>query len=127
MGMGVDSELLLRASERGLKITEVPITVAYKGLVTSTHNPVYHAMDVLGSVMKYISIRHPLLFYGIPGVVALAIGLSLGLQAFDIYSRYGAFPTNLGMAALGMSLVGLMLLAIGIILFTLITVLRERR
>jgi glycosyltransferase involved in cell wall biosynthesis len=127
MGMGVDSELLLKASERGLKITEVPIRAAYKGLVTSTHNPLYHAIDVLASIMKYVSIRHPLWFYGVPGVLALAMGLSLGLQAFDIYSRYRAFPTNLGMAALGMSLVGIMLLSIGIILFTLITVLRERR
>jgi glycosyltransferase involved in cell wall biosynthesis len=125
-GMGVDSELLLRASEKGLEIMEVPIRVTYEGLATSTHNPVYHALDVLASIMKYVSIRHPLLFYGIPGIVALAAGLSLGFQAFQIYSLYKAFPTNLGIAAVGASLVGLMLLAIGIILFTLITVLRER-
>ena len=126
MGMGVDSELLLRASERGLTITEVPIRVAYKGLATSTHNPVYHALDVLASVIKYVSIRHPLIFYGVPGAVALLIGLSIGLQAFDTYSRYNIFPTNLGIVAVGASLTGIMLLSIGIILFTLITVLRER-
>jgi glycosyltransferase involved in cell wall biosynthesis len=126
MGMGVESQLLLQASEKGLAVTEVPIKVAYAGLATSTHGPLYHALDVLFSIMKFVSIRHPLLFYGVPGLVALGVGLSLGWQAFEIYSLYRAFPTNLGMAALGASLIGFMLLAIGIILFTLITVLRER-
>jgi len=126
MGMGAESNLLLRASERALSVTEVPINVSYKGLATSTHNPVFHALDVLSSILKFVSIRHPLLFYGVPGLVALLIGLSLGWQAFHIYALYQAFPTNLGMAALGASLIGIMLLAIGVILFTLITVLRER-
>jgi len=126
MGMGAESGLLLQASERGLRITEVPITVAYKGLRRSTHNPLYHALDVLSSIFKFVSIRHPLVFYGLPGLVALLMGLYMSWQAFQIYSLYRAFPTNLGMAALGASLVGILLLAIGIILFTLITVLRER-
>jgi hypothetical protein len=77
-------------------------------------------------VMKYVSIRHPLLFYGVPGLVALLIGLVLGSQAFNLYSRYGIFPTNLGVVSVGASLAGILLLSIGIILFTLITVLRER-
>ena len=127
MGMGAEAGLLLQASEEGLAITEVPISVAYRGLGRKrTRSPVYHAMDVLASVFKYVSIRHPLLFYGLPGFVALGIGLYLGLHAFETYSLYREFPTNLGMAALGMSLVGIMLFAIGIILFTIITVLRER-
>jgi glycosyltransferase involved in cell wall biosynthesis len=126
MGMGAESGLLVQASEKGLTITEVPITVAYKGLRRPSRNPMYHALDVLASVMKYVSIRHPLLFYGVPGLVALLMGLVLGLQAFDLYSRYGIFPTNLGVVAVGASLAGILLLSIGIILFTLITVLRER-
>jgi glycosyltransferase involved in cell wall biosynthesis len=127
MGMGAEAALLLQASEEGLAITEVPISVAYRGLARKrTRNPVYHAMDVLASVFKYVSIRHPLLFYGLPGVVALGVGLYLGLRALETYSLYREFPTNLGMAALGLSLVGIILFAIGIILFTIITVLRER-
>jgi glycosyltransferase involved in cell wall biosynthesis len=125
-GMGAEASLLLQASEKGLRIMEVPIRVAYKGLRGPRHNPAYHALDVLASIMKYVSIRHPLLFYGVPGLVALLIGLFLGLQAFDLYSRYSIFPTNLGIVAVGASLSGIVLLSIGIILFTLITVLRER-
>jgi hypothetical protein len=127
MGMGAEASMLLQAGEKGLAIAEVPISVAYKDLARpSARNPLYHGLDVLGSIMKYVSIRHPLIFYGLPGLVALAIGLWLGSQAFDIYRLYRQFPTNLGMAALGVSLVGILLLAIAIILFTLITVIRER-
>jgi glycosyltransferase involved in cell wall biosynthesis len=127
MGMGAEASMLLQAGEKGLTIAEVPISVVYKDLARpSARNPLYHGLDVLGSIMKYVSIRHPLIFYGLPGLVALAIGLSLGWQAFDTYRLYRQFPTNLGMAALGISLVGILLLAIAIILFTLITVLRER-
>jgi hypothetical protein len=86
----------------------------------------YQAFNVLASVMKHVSIRHPLLFYGALGLVALLIGLVLGLQAFNLYSCYGIFPTNLGVVAVGASLTGILLLSIGIILFTLITVPRER-
>jgi glycosyltransferase involved in cell wall biosynthesis len=127
MGMGAEAGLLLQASEKGLAITEVPISVIYRDLARPTaRNPMYHALDVLASVFKYVSIRHPLLFFGLPGLALLAMGLYLGWQAFDIYSLYRAFPTNLGMAALGASMFGIMLLSIGIILFTIITVLRER-
>jgi glycosyltransferase involved in cell wall biosynthesis len=126
MGMGVDSELLMRASEKGLAIVEVPIGVAYKGLDTSTHNPLHHGVDVLASAMKYVSIRHPLPFYGVPGLIGIAIGVVLGLQAFEIFSTYGTFPPNLGIIAVAAGLTGILLLSIGIILFTLISVLRER-
>jgi len=127
MGMGAEASMLLQAGEKGLTIAEVPINVAYKDLARPTaRNPVYHGLDVLSSIMKYVSIRHPLLFYGLPGLVALAIGFSLGWQAFDIYRLYRQFPTNLGIVALGASMVGILLLAVAIILFTLITVLRER-
>ena len=126
MGMGAEAGLLLQASEKCLAVEEVPISVAYKGLRGPRQNPVYHGLDVLGSVFKYISIRHPLLFYGVPGLIALAIGLQLGWHAFTIYSLYKAFPTNLGIVAVGATLTGLLLLSIGIMLFTIVTVIRER-
>ena len=65
-GMGVDSEILMDASRQGLTIMEVPITVMYGIGKTSTHNPVYHTVDVFTSAIKLTSIRHPMTFYGIP-------------------------------------------------------------
>ena len=128
MGMGAESSMLLQAGEKGLTITEVPINVAYKDLARHrTRNPLYHALDVLGSIFKYVSIRHPLLFYGLPGLLALGMGLYLGLRALETYSLYREFPTNIGLIAIAASLVGVVLLSTAIMLFTLVTVIRERR
>ena len=34
------------------------------------HNPVSHGVSVLANTIKYVSIKHPLQFYGIPGIIA---------------------------------------------------------
>jgi glycosyltransferase involved in cell wall biosynthesis len=69
-GMGVSTEILIKASKKGFKIKEVPIVILYEG-DTSTHNPVSHGLSVVLSTMKFISIEHPLKFYGIPGIIFL--------------------------------------------------------
>jgi len=66
-GMGVSTEILIKANKKKFRIAEVPITVLY-GSDTSTHNPASHGISVLLSTMKFISIEHPLGFYGIPGI-----------------------------------------------------------
>ena len=55
MGMGVDSEILMEASQRGFKIAEVPVSVTYGGGKTSKHNPFYHTLDVVFSIVKLTS------------------------------------------------------------------------
>ena len=42
-GMGVSTEILIKAGKIGCKIKEVPIKVLYEG-DTSTHNPVSHGV-----------------------------------------------------------------------------------
>jgi glycosyltransferase involved in cell wall biosynthesis len=63
-GMGADAEIFIKAKQAGLRIIEIPVTMSYLSLHTSIHNPVYHWLDVFFSLVKFISIRHPLLFYG---------------------------------------------------------------
>ena len=63
----------MKVSKKGFKIAEVPIVVSYEG-DTSTQNPISHGASVTFSTLKFISIDHPLKFYGIPGLVFLAIG-----------------------------------------------------
>ncbi|MEM3394166.1 MAG: glycosyltransferase family 2 protein, partial [Candidatus Methanomethylicia archaeon] len=84
-GMGVDSEILIKAMENNLKIVEVPTTVTYKVPKSSKKMPIYHILDVIASTIKFFSIRHPLIFYGIPGAILLLIGLSFGIWAVQIY------------------------------------------
>ena len=67
-GMGISTEILIKASKLNFRIIEVPIVVLYNG-DTSTHDPVSHGISVILSTMKYTSIERPLTFYGIPGIV----------------------------------------------------------
>ena len=72
-GMGVSNEILMKSSKNGFKIAEVPIVVSYEG-DTSTQNPISHGASVILSTLKFISVEHPLKFYGIPGLIFLTIG-----------------------------------------------------
>jgi len=65
LGMGISTEILIKASSKNFKITEVPIKILYSG-DTSTHNPISHGSSVILSTIKYTSIENPLKFYGIP-------------------------------------------------------------
>jgi hypothetical protein len=76
--------------------------------------------------VKYISIRHPLLFYGGFSAVMFAIALVFGFQTLDFYSRWGRVVTNLALISIATGILGFLSLFTGVILFTLITVIRTR-
>jgi len=123
-GMSVDSELIKKAEAAGLRIDLVPINVTYSGK-TSTTNPLLHWFDVLFGIVKYVSIRHPLLFYGAFSVIALFISFVFGFMTLDYYQRWGRVITNLALVSVAAGILGFLALFTGIILFTLITVVRE--
>jgi glycosyltransferase involved in cell wall biosynthesis len=125
-GMGASVEILMKAVERNLRISEVPATAAYHGLETSTHNPFYHGLDVIASVIKFTSIRHPLLFYGGLSAVALAISVGFGVWTIDIYSKEGRLVTNIALMSIAFGFVGILAFFAAVILFTLISVMREK-
>jgi hypothetical protein len=124
--MGVSVEILMKAVEHHLRIVEIPVTIRYEGLRTSTHNPFYHALDVATSAVKFTSIRHPLLFYGGSATIALALSVAFGVWAFDIYAKEGRLVTNITLMSIGFGLVGVLALFTAVILFTLISVVREK-
>ena len=125
IGMGISTEILIKASSRGFKITEVPIKILYGGN-TSTHNPVSHGTSVLISTIKFTSIEHPLKFYGIPPIVFLVIGSIFSYYTVSYYAEIGRLNPNLALIAIGMILVGIVLLISAILLFSLVSVVRER-
>jgi glycosyltransferase involved in cell wall biosynthesis len=127
LGMGVDSEILMLAKEAGLRIVEVPVTMEYKNLQTSTDNPIHHWLDVTFSVVKFISIRHPLLFYGGFSAVMFVIALVFGFETLDYYARFGRVVTNLALVSIATGILAFLSFFTGVILFTLITVMRDER
>jgi len=125
MGMGISTEILIKSSSKGLRIMEVPITVLYEG-GTSTHNPVSHGTSVLISTIKFTSIAHPLKFYGIPSIIFLIIGSTFTYLAIQFYSEVGSLNTNLTVIAAGTTLIGIILLISAILLYSLVSIVREK-
>ena len=124
--MGASTEILLSAKANGLRVLEVPCTVRYAKDSKSTLNPIFHFADVIASTMKVASIRHPLLCFGFPGVAFLLTSLSFALWALNIFSQEHRLVTNLALISIGTAIIGTILVATGMLLFTIITVLRER-
>ena len=125
MGMGISTEILIKASSKGLRIAEIPITVLYHDN-TSTHNPVSHGTSVLVSTIKFTSIEHPLKFYGIPSIIFLIIGSAFTYLAVQYYVEIGRLNTNLTLIGAGAILIGLVLLISAILLYSLVSIVREK-
>ena len=129
MGMGVDSEILLDATKHQLSIVEVPVSVRYGIGKTSTHNPAFHMLDVLASIVKLSSMRHPLIFYGLPGLGLILGGVYFAVLTFlRVSSTQVVTPLILsyGLISLSLLLFGLQAFFTAVILFTLTTGFRQR-
>ncbi|WP_371504458.1 glycosyltransferase family 2 protein [Nitrosopumilus adriaticus] len=119
-GFGVDSEILIDAVKKELKITEQYVTVIYDtGDKTSTKNPVSHSMGVIASIIELIAINHPLKYLGIPGIILLIIGIVYSVIVLTIFNdtRYFSIPSTL--LALGSLVIGLMLLLMSVVLYSI--------
>jgi glycosyltransferase involved in cell wall biosynthesis len=119
-GFGVDSEIIIDAVNKGLKITEEYVTVLYNtGEKTSTKNPLSHSMGVIASIIELIAINHPLRYLGIPGFILLILGIVYSVVVLTIFNdtRYFSIPSTL--LALGSLVLGLMLLLMSVVLYSI--------
>lgn len=118
-GMAVSTEILVKVKDNRLRIKEVPVTISYDVEDASTHNPFSHGMTVMTSVIKFISIRHPLAFYGISGLAFLIVaGIFAGLT-INLYYMEGIFSPNMAVLSIGFGVVGLMLVVAGITFYVM--------
>ena len=125
MGMGVSNEILMKSSKNGFKIAEVPIIVSYEG-DTSTQNPISHGASVILSTLKFISVEHPLKFYGIPGLIFLTIGLIFTMITIQGFTETRQILLSTAVIGVGTIIFGTVLLMTSIILFSIVNVIREK-
>jgi glycosyltransferase involved in cell wall biosynthesis len=127
-GMSVSTEILQRAKEKNLIVMEVPVTINYEsgGAGRSTHNPLAQGVGILFSIVRFISLRHPFAFYGLPGLILLVIGAFFMSNALELFSTTRYVSTNMILVSVGTAVVGVVLLATSIILYTMIALLKGR-
>jgi glycosyltransferase involved in cell wall biosynthesis len=92
-GIGVESQMIIDALRKGLKVVEVPVDVIY-GDDTSTYGSTRHGTYVAGTVVRTVLERSPLLYLGVPGLGLVAFGAIMGIFLFELYnsSRYFSLP-----------------------------------
>ena len=109
-GFGADVEILIDAANKGFRISEQKVTVIYNtGSDTSTKNPISHAGEVVTTILERIAIKSPLKYLGIPGIVAIVLGIYFALDVFITYNNTGYF-------SLPFTLIGATFLVLGLIL-----------
>jgi glycosyltransferase involved in cell wall biosynthesis len=125
-GMGVSTEILIKAVKNKFRLAEVPITILYEG-ETSTHNPVSHGTSVVLSTVKYVAMERPLTFYGIPGVIFLAIGLFFVGWTIQLFGESGEIVTNVSLIGVGCTILGVLLLMTATILHSIVSIVKEHQ
>ena len=125
-GMGISTEILIKASKKKFRITEIPITITYENNKHS-QEPISHGTSVIMSTVKHVAIERPLLYYGISGLCFLALGLIFGAWTMQIYSEEKVVMTNIALIGIGGVILGTILLITATILYSIVNVVRENR
>ncbi|WP_148686654.1 glycosyltransferase family 2 protein [Candidatus Nitrosocosmicus hydrocola] len=120
-GMAISTEILLRADEHNLRIVEVPISIRYDVGNGSTHNPIIHGSKVFTHVIQFLAFKHPFLFYGLPGLLLLIFSAAFLYNALELFSSTRYVSTNMIIISIGLSLIGMILIATSAIVHTLIS------
>jgi glycosyltransferase involved in cell wall biosynthesis len=124
-GYNVESDMINHFAANGLVFREVPINVLYEVPNKHKKNPVTHGMGVMSRLVNLIGYRRPLLAFGIPGFIVLLTGLVAGSWAFTEYYSTSKFPFMLSMVSAVLLIMGLLLLIAGLILNTLVIIVKE--
>jgi len=84
-GFDIESVMISYLSDKGFRIVEVPIHVNYEIPNAHKKNFFSHGMAVLSNLVGIIGYRRPLISFGIPGLILMAIGLYFALWALSEY------------------------------------------
>ena len=117
-GIGVDSQILMSAFQKGLRVAEVPVTTKY-GEGTSTYHPAKHGLSVVVTILRVVIERSPLLLLGLPGLVLSGAGAVFFAEALTLYNNEKYFSLPFTLLGVGFVLVGLLMVIASMILYAL--------
>lgn len=123
-GFGIESEMIVDASNAGLKIEEVSVSVEYH---ENSHkkDPLSHGVGVLVKVIQDMEFNRPLYYFTIPGVILIVIGLGAGLIFFGDYLGGGSRSLAPTVVASLITIAGVFIAFTGIILDTMTRMITE--
>jgi glycosyltransferase involved in cell wall biosynthesis len=113
-GFSVESEMQFLAREHGLNIVEVSISADYED--PAKRSPVVQGLGVLNGVLRLVGQTRPLLFMGVPGLLALMLGVFMGLAVVSIYITSEKLAVGYALISVLCMVMGTMSLFSGIIL-----------
>ncbi|MEK9731114.1 MAG: glycosyltransferase family 2 protein [Candidatus Poseidoniales archaeon] len=117
-GMELSLEILEDANEKHLRVTEVPTLIRYDVPKGSNFTAVSHGFTVLTWALLSLSQKKPLLVLGIPGLGLLATGAAMGMNAAQDFTTQIDELIGSGISAVWIGVLGLALMATGIVLQT---------
>ena len=125
MSMSVESQMLIEASKKNLRIVDIPITVRYRNVRASKLNPVSHMLNLLSFLYGLALDRKPILYIGVPGMILIIIGVVFGVRVLEIFSRTGLIAVGSALLAVGLTVLGVLLSLTALILHMLLRILKR--
>jgi len=119
-GMAIESQTLVEAVRLGLRVTEVPVSVKYEG-IPQKRSRIAHLSEVLDYLITSTVVESPLLYLGVPGIIAVLLGIVAGLRVVNIFLATHRIATGTALIAAIFVIAGIVILATSLIL-KLITV-----
>jgi glycosyltransferase involved in cell wall biosynthesis len=116
-GFSVESEMQFLAQQLGLKTVEVAVSCTYED--APKRGVLGQGFEVLNGILRLVGQHRPLLFFGVPGLTALLLGMAWGAWVVEIYRRTQLLAVGYTMIAVLMCIVGSVALSTGIILHSL--------
>ena len=125
-GMSVSTEILQKISNNGLKVSEIPVVISYDEN-SSKQSSVPQGVQVLINTLKYISVKHPIPFFGFPGIALLVVGFIVGYYFLENYLSTNDLFLGSLFGSIILVLLGSILCATSVILFSMATLMREKQ
>lgn len=120
-GFEIETELTIKAIARGMRIIEIPTPLTARP--EGSHSKIRLFRDgflIVNTILALFRDYKPLTFFGAPGLVLFLLGIGSGITiALDLWPVLTAQRPLLAIVSTGMTLCGLLLIAVGLVLHSI--------
>ena len=119
-GFEIETELTIKAIERGFRIVEIPINLTHRP--PGSHSKIKFFRDgviIINTILALFRDYKPLTFFGGTGLVLLALALVPGLTAIVKFVNTGAARLPAAALAVALALCGLLSITVGLVLHSI--------